>query len=453
MGCSEASGTGGGGGSAGDGGSGGDGGNGGSGGSAGTGGMAGSGGTGGNEVACQDNVCPCTEAGIRAAIAEGGGPFTFACDGSQTVVTEAEIVIDNDVILDGRGNLSVDGAGTHRVFLVSSRAELRGLTISGGGNVMDGGGIYNDYGDLRLTDCTVSGNTAAIAASPHSYGGGIYNRGRLEIVDTTVSDNTAVYGGGIYNTGGGGSLSLTNSTVSGNTADEGGGIHSSFMSTRVTNSTVSGNTAVDGGGVYGKVHLANSVVSGNTAENNGGGIYVTADRPPGIIPVTNSTVSGNTAGNLGGGVYVHSQNFFELTYSTVSSNTAVDGGGVYVHPDALDPGFRWFSLYYTLIEGVCGGGLPRGKYNIESPGDTCGFELPANRAYVSADDLNLGPLQDNDGPTETRALVPGSVAIDMIPEEDCLDADVAPLTTDQRGVARPQGPACDVGAFELEVAP
>jgi hypothetical protein len=71
MGCGETAGTGG---SAGDAGTGGE------------GGMAGDGGTG---VACADNVCPCTEAGIRAAIAEGGGPFTFECDGPTTVVTEA----------------------------------------------------------------------------------------------------------------------------------------------------------------------------------------------------------------------------------------------------------------------------------------------------------------------------------------------------------------------------
>jgi hypothetical protein len=65
----------------------------------GTGGSGGSGGTGGTEPACQATVCACTEAGIRAAIAEGGGPFTFDCEGPTTVVTEAEIVIDNDVIL------------------------------------------------------------------------------------------------------------------------------------------------------------------------------------------------------------------------------------------------------------------------------------------------------------------------------------------------------------------
>ena len=56
----------------------------------------------------------------------------------------------------------------------------------------------------------------------------------------------------------------------------------------------------------------------------------------------------------------------------------------------------------------------------------------------------LGPLQDNGGPTFTHALLPGSPAIDHIPAENCE------VTTDQRGVARPQGAACDIGAYELE---
>ena len=82
------------------------GGSGGSGGEAGTGGIAGSAGSGGARIACDGTIRPCTESGIRGAIAEGGGPFTFACDGPTTVATEAEIVIDNDVILDGCGGSS-----------------------------------------------------------------------------------------------------------------------------------------------------------------------------------------------------------------------------------------------------------------------------------------------------------------------------------------------------------
>ena len=84
-------------------------------------------------------------------------------------------------------------------------------------------------------------------------------------------------------------------------------------------------------------------------------------------------------------------------------------------------------------------------YNIESPGNTCGFD--PDGTTVDVPDPMLGPLQDNGGPTETHALLPGSPALDQIPAVDCE------VTEDQRGVARPQGPACDVGAFELEVAP
>ena len=55
----------------------------------------------------------------------------------------------------------------------------------------------------------------------------------------------------------------------------------------------------------------------------------------------------------------------------------------------------------------------------------------------------LGALADNGGPTPTRALLPGSPAIDA---GSCA-SDAA---DDQRGVARPQGDGCDIGAFEYE---
>jgi hypothetical protein len=91
------------------------------------------------------------------------------------------------------------------------------------------------------------------------------------------------------------------------------------------------------------------------------------------------------------------------------------------------------------------GAITSNGYNIESPGDTCGFDPDgADQVDVSADDLKLGELADNGGPTMTHALGAGSVAIDVIPAEMCE------VDTDQRGVTRPQGAMCDVGAFELE---
>ncbi|MGB5696912.1 MAG: choice-of-anchor Q domain-containing protein, partial [Polyangiales bacterium] len=89
-------------------------------------------------------------------------------------------------------------------------------------------------------------------------------------------------------------------------------------------------------------------------------------------------------------------------------------------------------------------------HNIESPGDTCGFDHGTDLVNITEGQLDLGPLRDNGGPTMTHALLPGSVAIDVIPEVDCVDADGAPLTTDQRGESRPGGTMCDVGAFEVQ---
>jgi uncharacterized repeat protein (TIGR01451 family) len=63
-----------------------------------------------------------------------------------------------------------------------------------------------------------------------------------------------------------------------------------------------------------------------------------------------------------------------------------------------------------------------------------------------AADPGLAPLADNGGPTDTMALPPNSPAIDAGTSVGCPP-------TDQRGIARSQGTACDIGAFELAVAP
>jgi len=130
----------------------------------------------------------------------------------------------------------------------------------------------------------------------------------------------------------------------------------------------------------------------------------------------------------------------------VSTNTAVGAGGGISNRGTM-------TLANSVIESDCEGSATSNGYNIESPGDTCGFEQPTDQVNVSADDLKLGPLQDNGGPTMTHALGAGSVAIDVIPTDECVDAGGAPLTTDQRGVTRPQGSACDAGSVEMEVTP
>jgi hypothetical protein len=385
---------------------------------------------------CDGDTCvgafTCNEQGIRDAIATGGGPHAFYCFGPTTVVTAAKIVIDNDVILDGGGNLTLDGNYDHRVFIVSSgvTAELRGFAVTngfrgcrpctGGGcgdpcsSCVVGGGIGNS-GTLIVTDSAVSGNG----------GPGIGILGVCDsdsvvtVTNSTVSDNLGGGIGGGFSWGGEIALTMTNSTVSGN-----GGPGIGVGTVTMTNSTVSGN---GGDGIAGgTMTVTNSTVS----DNSGDGI---TGRP---TTVTNSTVSGN-----GGSGVLHTLGGpITVTNSTFSGNVAV---AIFAPVSA--------TLTNTIIDGDClivSAGASNG-YNIESPGNTCGFDPDGtDMVNVSADDLKLGELADNGGPTMTHALLPGSVAIDVIPQAECVDADSEPLTTDQRGF--PRDSMCDVGAFEVQ---
>ncbi len=527
---------------------------------------------GGEIGTCVSGLCeisfPCTEQGILDAIAAGGGPHTFDCNGPTVVTTQAEIVIDNDVILDGEGDLTVDGDLKHRVFSVPAgiTTELRGLEVTRGnttqrgggidsagaltlansvvsGNTCvdcQGGGIFQGSGQLTLLNSEISDNTArqgggiqnaslgtlTVTSSTISgneaenLGGGLANRGTAAFTDSTISGNNAAQGGGIDNSsfgtltvtsstisgneavniGGGlvnrGELILINTTVSGNNAADTGGIRNGDLGTltvtgstisgneavniggglvntgtaTLANSTVSGNTAMSGGGItsYGTLMITGSTISGNEAANSGGGIInintgtatlanstVSGNRAmqsggienSGTLTVTGSTISGNEAVNSGGGILNFTEGTLAIADSTISENTAGTNGDAIYSGDGAG-----VTIANSLLQGDCRAPTPwvSNGHNIESPGNTCGFDQPSDQVGVSADDLSLGPLADNGGPTETHALLPGSVAIDWIPLAACVDAVGEPLTEDQRGQPRPGGTMCDVGAFEVQ---
>jgi hypothetical protein len=209
-----------------------------------------------------------------------------------------------------------------------------------------------------------------------------------------------------------------------------------------------------GGGIYngGEMTIINSTVSDNRADGDGNGLYGGGILNGGEMTIINSTVSGNRAedtvgpGALGGGIA--NAGSMSVTNSTVWGNT----------PDAIAAGLSSNTeIANTLIDGDCvteaGATTTSNGYNIESPGDTCGFaEAKGDLFDVSADDLKLGELADNGGPTMTHALLTEptvSVAIDVIPEAACE------AETDQRGEGRPVAivgaeAKCDVGAFEVQ---
>ena len=189
-----------------------------------------------SEGGCEDLVCTsvfsCTEDGIRTAIAAGGGPYTFACDGPTTIETSEQIRVDKDVILNGEGTLTLDGRGRHTVLSVFGAptditVELHGFVVTG--SWKDGAGISSNQADLTVNDCMMTGND----------GGGIDGRGTLTVNNSTVSQNG---GSGI---GGDGRFAVSNSVV----ADNGGGGIVGSGTSVVNDTTISGNSSYEGGGV------------------------------------------------------------------------------------------------------------------------------------------------------------------------------------------------------------
>jgi uncharacterized repeat protein (TIGR01451 family)/CSLREA domain-containing protein len=419
---------------------------------------------------------------VRGSTAEqGGGIYNDA----GSVQLTSSTVEDNMALSDGGGIANV-GAGVGGVTLADSIVSGNVATYGGGihnagaltlgnsfvrGNEASsgGGGLYN-AGALTLTEGTVSDNGISSTIASNGHGGGIYNAitGTLTLTGSTVSDNTVLnaahdsYGGGIYNAG---TLTLTDSAVSGNNTYgdhcHGGGIHNEGTLT-LNDSTVSDNHASaigsygDGGGIHSvggssSVTLNSSTVSGNSSNGGGsGGGFWNSNGSRMVL--NNSTVTLNNSSNKGGGINNTITSTLTLDNSTIGSYNFASGsggglwndmGGTVVWKNSIIAGNRANAggpdCYNTAT-------LTSLNYNLMGDDSDCLF-APQAGDQVGVDPL-LGPLQDNGGPTETRALLSGSPAIDAIPIGSCTDHQGTSITADQRGVARPQGSACDVGAYE-----
>ena len=263
--------------------------------------------------------------------------------------------------------------------------DISGVTITGGSGASFGAGI-DGGGTFTLTNVAVTGNHADNPATLHNQGGGIFNQGGMTLVNVTLSGNSA---SGSGNPQGGGLFDLGN------------------VNSSLENVTMSGN----------------SVATTSGGNPQGGGFFYLAST--GITAtLRNVTIAGNTTGGTqGGGLYtldpISLGNTIIALNRTAGASPAVSncagGGG-----DAV------ISLGHNLDEG-----------------SDCNFTAATD---LRDTDPLLGPLQDNGGQLDTRALLLGSPAIDT------GDAAACPAT-DARGIARPSGAGCDIGAFEFFVPP
>jgi CSLREA domain-containing protein len=380
-----------------------------------------------------DGVCAtaqgkCT---LRAAVQEANatpgadtiilpeGTYKLTIPGTNDAAAAGDLDILDDVHIQGAGSAAtvIDANQLDSAFdiyhgqYVGQHIEISGVTIRNGLADYGAGIMINPQavpGTVTLTDVVVRDSHARIA------GGGIDNHEHLVISDSVITGNRAAsgdIGGGIFNAG---DLTISDSTISNNSADAiGGGLYN-----------VAGPAAITG-----------STFSGNSAGSEGGGVANLG----GVVTMTNVTFSGNTAGSAGGGIYNGvSGSQMTLLNATLAGDSAP--AAQEISHDSIGP----FHLKNTIIAGAtpgknCAGTLSSDGHNLASDA-TCGL----TQGEKKNTDPMLGPLADNGGPTQTRALLVGSPAI------DAGSSDCPPPATDQRGTARPQG-GCDIGAFELAI--
>jgi len=206
-------------------------------------------------------------------------------------------------------------------------------------------------------------------------------------------------------------------------------------------------------GAYGGNGLDGSPIPGNPASAHGGAIYVGT-----TARITNSTFVGNRAragsgpgissGSSYGGAVAAVEGNIILASTTIVSNMVSDING----SDSFGAGLYRSAGTVSILNSLLAGNFANTStsQNLFGSLTDLGHNLSSDATpiWTSGTSVNntdplLGPLSDNGGFTLTFPLLPGSPAI------DAADPITAPAA-DQRGVARPQGPAPDIGSFEKQ---
>jgi len=390
-------------------------------------------------------------------------------------------------------SVAIQGPGSGNITLQASNSSIALLYVLSKANVQISGltiidsdyAIVND-GTVAVDNCTFANNSNAI-----------FNYGSASVTDDTISGSTNGEGAIVNESG---SLSVTGSTLSANNASAQFGVLTNYGTATVSSSTFSGNSGSAIGNEQGNLTVTNSTLSNNDAVGSnavagtgvtsgpyggapgssagngmGGGIYIGG----GTLTLDSSTLEGNyavggstaglgayglAAGNgYGGGLYIGAGTV-TINNSTLGDNEAI-GGSVNYSPGAGGAagggiynaaGASALQMYDTILSGdtiLADGSAAHAASDLSGSLTSLGHNLIGNTTggsgFAASDLVNvnplLGPLQNNGGPTQTMALLPGSPAI------NAGDNSGAPAY-DQRGPGYPRivGGTIDIGAFEVQ---
>jgi predicted outer membrane repeat protein len=398
-------------------------------------------------------------------------PCTITLTSALPAVTESLTINGNNTV--------ISGANAFRVFdLGAVPVSISDLSIING-NAPDFDGAIN-MSDIMATTGTNLTLTHVFFSNNHAdFGGAIYQpRGTLTIVNSRFSGNGAgTHGGAILEERNGTTLLVADSIFSSNTAVGGGGAMDLAGLATITGSTFSGNIADFGGAiakvVQGNLQLENSVFDHNaatvqTTSTGGGAIYLF--QGAGTATMTNVTVSGNSTKNDGGGIYAITLpvNMNNVTITNNSADSDSDGigngGGFYADLNTVQVRNSIIAGNFDRTSNTsgetptpdCSGVFTSLGYNLIGISDTClGFAngVNADKVGKEANPINplLAPLANFGGLTQTHALLLGSPAINAGNPLPPGSGGLACAGTDQRGVLRPHGSTCDIGAYETEM--
>jgi CSLREA domain-containing protein len=225
--------------------------------------------------------------------------------------------------------------------------------------------------------------------------------------------------------------------------NNGGGLYAYESDVRmervvIANSRV-GNTRalVEGGGFYGyngSLYMANSAVINSQSTETGGGITLKFVR----ATLENVTLSGNSSG-IGGGLYVEGGQLISRHVTYARNSASIEGGGIYFAETASTNYYNSLIVENTAPIGPdCFGTMGDGRRNLISNNSGC-----VTGSYIVDGDPTIAALAMNTpGSVPSHALLPNGPAIDAGASDWCLETDI-------RGVPRPLGPGCDIGAYEL----
>jgi hypothetical protein len=350
----------------------------------------------------------------------------------------------NNAALFGGGALVLGGPTLvdHTAFLGNSAGDSSDPNSKGNGA---GGGLLVLLSAGSIVDSTFVGNHSlsgggAVYLAPPEYSTFLVD-GTVFLLNQDATDNA----GGIFAPGvDGAHITVDHSRFVANSAYKYGGVSLCGLAMTIRNSSFVANTSgavgiscTNGGAlvVANSTFAANQVIAAPGTVKDAGGIT----NAGGDVSIVNSTFSDNVGGAVANNTHPGGQGTMTIVHATVTGGFATSGaGGVTNYQDGV------LNLANTIVANSL---VSADCLNLGTIGVNIGNMVEDGSCGAGlAGDPKLAALADNGGPTQTHALFVGSPAIDAAAPTWC-----PPL--DQRGVARPVGAGCDIGAYEGSKVP